>query len=481
MHLSTHIQGTTPLLWGLLLWAGIALLAGCASSPKSAEAPAIEAPADWTSIGADSAAPEPWLEEFDSSELEALVEEALANNAELQRVVAVFGQRIAEARIAGADLMPSADLGLNGARQKISTFGPTSTGGVIFENYDLALNLSWELDLWGRLRNLTSAALARVELTAAELEAARLSLAAQVTKSWLNWIEAQQQVDQAARTAKAYVENQRTLESRFKRGLTEGIELRRIRSLTASAQADLATRRQSRDAAARYLEGLLGRYPSADLDGPMHLPELPSRIPAGLPAELIERRPDLIAAERQLAATERERRAAQKDLLPRISLTAGGGGSSQDFSRLLSGDFRVWSLAGNLTQPIFQGGRILANIDRSTSLAEQARANYRNAALQAFLEVETTLAAESYLREQYQHLERSAAEAKAAEALAWDGYRKGNREFLDTLEAQRSAASARSQMIRARNLLLQNRVDLYLALGGPFAESRSLNNQNKAQ
>lgn len=481
MHLSAHIRNSATPPWRLLPWAAIALLMGCASSPERAEAPAIEAPADWSSISAGSAAPEPWLEAFDSPELEALVAEALANNAELQRVSAVFGQRIAEARIAGADLMPSADLGLNGARQQISTFGPTSTGGVIFENYDPALNLSWELDLWGRLRNLTSAALARVELSAAELEAARLSLAAQVTKGWLNWIEAQQQVDEAARTAEAYLENQRTLESRFKRGLTEGLDLRRIRSLAASAQADLANRRQSRDAAARNLERLLGRYPAADLDGPAQLPELPDRIPAGLPADLIERRPDLIAAERQLAAADREQRAAQKNLLPRISLTASGGTSSQDFNNLLDGDFRVWSLAGNLTQPIFQGGRILANIDRSASLAEQASANYRNAALQAFLEVETTLAAESYLREQYQHLKRAAEEANAAETLAWDRYRKGTSDFLETLDAQRSAAGARSQMIRARNLLLQNRVDLYLALGGPFAESQPLNNRSKAQ
>jgi len=430
--------------------------------------PDINLPAAWTATATTEEVTLGWLSDLNAPELKDLIDAAIAHNADLQRVTAVLGQRIAEARIAGADLMPAASLGLDGARQQISTFGPNSTGGVIFENYNLGPSLSWEIDLWGRLRDLSSAALARVEVSQAELQAARLSLAARVAKAWLSLLEARQQVAEAARTAEAYGQNLQTLESRFQRGLTQGLELRQTRSLATSAKADLAARHKTLDAAKRNLEVLLGRYPEAAIRSDTQLPELPQSIPAGLPADLIQRRPDLIAAERRLAAAAQERRARQKDLLPKISLTASGGTSSQEFDNLLNGDFSVWTLAGNLSQPIFQGGRIRANIDRSASLQDQARAAYRNAALQAFLEVETTLAAEAYLKHEYGYLKAAAEEANAAEAQAWDRYRKGTIDFLNVLDSQRTAAAARSRLINTKNALLQNRIDLYLALGGPF-------------
>jgi NodT family efflux transporter outer membrane factor (OMF) lipoprotein len=443
--------------------------AGCATAPVPSEPPEINLPEAWTAAATSETDLNAWLNDLDAPELKALIAEAMANNAELRRATAVLGQSIAEARIAGAERMPSASLGLDAARRKISTFGPSSTGGVIFENYEFGPNLSWEIDLWGRLRNLTSAALARLEVSRAEWQGARLSLAAQVAKAWFNLIEAKQQAREAARTAEAYRETLNTLESRFQRGLSQGFDLRRTRTLAASAEADLAARERALDAAKRNLEIVLGRYPEAALAPDRELPELPATVPAGLPAELIQRRPDLIAAERRLAAANQDLAARRKELLPKISLTASGGRSSQAFDDLLDSNFSVWSLAGNLSQPIFQGGRIVANIDRSASLEEQARANYLNTALQAYLEVETTLAAETYLREEYNRLETAANEANAAERQAWDRYRKGTTDFLNVLDSQRTAASARARRIRAENLLLQNRIDLYLALGGPFS------------
>lgn len=446
-------------------------LAGCATAPKPSDAPDIELPTAWTAAAKSGPLAQGWLSDFNRPELEALIDEALEHNADFQRVTAVLGQSIAEARLAGADLMPSAGIGLDAAQQRISSFGPTATGGVVFENYSLGLNMSWEIDLWGRLRDLTSAALARIEVSQAELESTRLSLAAQVAKAWFNLIEAERQVAEAKSTTDAYRENLNTLESRFKRGLAQGLDLRRTRTLAASAEADLATRRRSLDAAKRNLEILVGRYPEAELSAGTELPELPAPIPAGIPADLIQRRPDLIAAERNLAAADKELVARKKDLLPKISLTASGGTSSQAFEDLLDSDFSVWSLAGNLSQPIFQGGRILANIDRSASIRDQARAAYLNAALRAFLEVETTLAAEAYLKNEYTYLKAAAEEANAAEAQAWDRYRNGTTDFLNVLDSQRSAATARARLISAKNMLLQNRIDLYLALGGDFNTS----------
>ena len=443
------------------------LFTACATSPDRSEPPAIDLPAAWNSQSFNTA-PTAWLADFNSPQLEALVLEALAQSPSLRATAARFAQSLAQARISGAELKPNAGFGLNGARQKINTFGPSSTGGVIFENYDLALDLRWEIDLWGRLRDQTSAAVARAEGYQADLEAARLSLAAQITKGWLNLIEAKQQLALSEHTAETYRDNQRALESRFKLGLAEGFDLRRIVTQAASAEADTVTRRRTLDQATRNLEVILGRYPTGALDAVITFPSLPPTIPAGLPANLIQRRPDLVSAERQLAATHRELRASKKDLLPKISLTASGGTSSQEFENLLDGDFGVWTLVGNLTQPIFQGGGIRANIDRNTALRDQAAANYRDIALRAFLEVETTLAAEQFIRREQAKLAIAAEEATATDALAWDRYRSGTGDFLSALDAKRTADAARSRLLSVSNILLQNRVDLYHALGGAF-------------
>jgi len=452
----------------ILALAACLLLSACATSPDRSAVPEIDHPSAWTTQSSNQA-PTAWLEDFASPELEALIAEAIANNPNLEATAARFTESLAEAQIAGADLMPSAGLGLKGTRQQISTFGPTSTGGVIFENYDLSLNVSWELDIWGRLRDRTAAALAQAEARIAELRGAKLSLAAQTTKSWFNVIEANQQFDFAESTAQSYAKDQQTLESRFKRGLNTGFEVRRIRTLAANSLADVANRQRGLDVATRNLEILLGRYPEGELIAEPLLPSLPKQVPAGLPAELLERRPDLIAAERQLAATEKELTASKKDRLPQISLTASTGNSTQVFDDLLDGDFSVWSLAGNLAQPIFQGGRLIANVDRNASIRDQAAANYRDIALRAFLEVETTLAAEAYFRNEYKSLRLAAEEAVAAEALAREQYRNGIGDFTGTLDALRSADVAQSRLLSLRNRLLQNRIDLYLALGGSFS------------
>lgn len=453
--------------WIILL--SLLLAAGCASSPEQAPTPDIQEPPEWTAgpIGVEGT-PEAWLQDFEDPILTALVQEALVNNADLKSTAAKFDQSIAEARIAGADRRPSAGLGLNGTRQKISTFGPTSTGGVRFENYNLSLDVSWELDLWGRLFDRTSAAIAQAEASQAELEAARMSLAAQVARAWFNYKAAAEQLALATRTAETYIENLKTGEARFRKGLSEGINLRRTRTQKASAIADVATRKRTLDRAARALEVLLGRYPAASLESGTGLPELPAAIPTGLPSDLLNRRPDLIAAERRLAAADKELLASKKERLPKISLTASGGSSSQEFKNLLDSNFSVWSLGANLAQPIFQGGRIRAGIDRRAALRDQTLANYRATALRAFLEVESTLAAESFLKHEQTQLYLAASEAAAAEKLAKQGYYNGTSEFIVWLDAQRTADSVNSRLIATRNLLLQNRVDLYLALGGPF-------------
>jgi NodT family efflux transporter outer membrane factor (OMF) lipoprotein len=203
---------------------------------------------------------------------------------------------------------------------------------------------------------------------------------------------------------------------------------------------------------------------------PGEYPDAFPEIPAGLPADLVSRRPDLAAAERRLAAAGLRLESSKASLYPRISLTASGGTASEAIGDLLDGDFRVWALIGNLTQPIFEGGRLLADVDRNEAAREEAIYNYAGAVLNAFAEVESVLAAEEYLTEQERALAVAAEQAEAASRLAVDRYRAGLDEYIPVLESQRRTLTNQSTLLETQRIRLENRVDLYLALGGGFKE-----------
>ena len=224
----------------------------------------------------------------------------------------------------------------------------------------------------------------------------------------------------------------------------------------------------------RQLDVLLGRYADDQVIAPNTLPETPAEIPAGLPADLVARRPDLAAAERSVAASEARLQVARKELLPSISLTANTGTSTNALRSLLNGDFSVWGLVSNVVAPLWQGGRLRAQIDRAEAQAAEILATYVNTALVAYAEVETTLAAEAFLSGREQHLVTSVEQARAAERLADERYSAGLDAYITVLDSQRSAFQAEADLIAARRLRLDNRVDLYLALGGGFEQLDSL-------
>ena len=200
---------------------------------------------------------------------------------------------------------------------------------------------------------------------------------------------------------------------------------------------------------------------------------MPPAVPAGVPADLVARRPDLVAAERQVAASEARLRVARRELLPSFSLTANTGTSTNALRTLLNGDFGVWGLVGNVVAPLWQGGRLRAEISRADARVAEVLATYVNTALLAYSEVETALAAEEYLADRVVHLTTSVEQARAAERLADERYRTGLDTYITVLDSQRSAFQAESQLIAARRLRLENRVDLYLALGGGFERLES--------
>ena len=212
----------------------------------------------------------------------------------------------------------------------------------------------------------------------------------------------------------------------------------------------------------------MGRYASGTLSTPSTLPDTPPAIPGGLPAQLVSRRPDLVAAERRIAAARQRLNVARAELYPRLTLTAATGTATSALTDLIDGNFGIWSLLGNLLQPLFQGGRLRAGVDRADARAAEELATYANIALQAFSEVETALAAEEFLRDREGHLEISVEQSRAAERLADDRYRAGLDDYITVLNSQRLALQAEGDLIAARRQRLENRVNLYLALGGGF-------------
>lgn len=486
-----------PLLRATLAAAACALVAGCTAAPPPVVVPdpGVEVPERWQAAATAATAPttpsvEPdddWPRELGGPALAALVAEALEENQDLAAAAARVEAAAAQAVIAGADRRPAADASFNAARRRQSFLGfpipGTSEQVLSTTTTTLAagLNLSWELDLWGRVRAAESAALARAEASTADLAAARLSLAGQVARAWFGLLEAAEQVALAAETAASRRGTRERLRRRYELGLAPPLELRLAIANHAAAEALLAQRRRQLDAAARRVELLVGRYPAGRLPPPFALAageastpiqasdlRAPPPVPAGVPAELLVRRPDLAAAERRLAAAGRDVESAEAARLPRISLTGSAGRQSQELEDLLDDDFSVWSLAAGLLQPIVQGGRLAAAVDLAAARRAEALAAWRSTALIAFAEVEQALAAEGFLAAREAALEEAGEQAAAALALALDRWAAGLADYLTVLESERQALEARVQLLAARRERLEARVDLHLALGGGF-------------
>jgi outer membrane protein, multidrug efflux system len=450
-----------------------ALMAGCARAPQRTYVAGIPEPAAWVAgPGRGGPVVDSWWTLFGDAEMTGAVQEALRANLDLRQFLARLDAAAAQARIVGAPLSPAVDVGAVSQRQQQVFVGlpiPGREGQPLTSRstaHALTFNVSWELDMWGRLRAGQRAALAEVQASEEEYRAALSSVAGQTVKLWLAVAEAKGQRELAQATARNFEVTAGQVRSRYERGLRSALDLRMSLHNEAVAKAVVHLRERELEILTRQLEILLGRYPAGQLTVPDSLPGLPAALPAGLPSELLERRPDLAAAERRLAATLARVDEAKAALFPRISLTAGGGRTSAELEDLLSSQFNVWSLAGNLAQPLLQGGRLQANVTLSEARAREAVEGYRLAVLRAFGEVETALASEQWLERRESDLAEAVEQSQAASRLAEDRYRTGLIDFVTLMEAQRSAFNTESEFIMVRRQRLDNRVDLCLALGG---------------
>jgi len=454
-------------LRSILSVAAAAALAGCAlkSPPQREELaqqslPNLKVPAGWAAQReAPGAVGERWLATFNDPQLDALVQEALAYNPDLQVAAARVEQAAAYVKLAGATLYPQVSLLARGGGK----MGGDSSGlqGV-------GVFLNWELDLWGRVRAGREAAQDQYGSAGLDTEYARQSMAALITKSWFLATEARLQKAIAEDMVGASARQLGLAEDRLRVGTGDEYEV-------ALAQAGLATYWDSvinvdlaYQQSLRALESLAGRYPAAAMSVPVRLAAMPGPVPAGMPSELLERRPDVVAAERRVAAAFYRVEEAKAARLPRISLTAAVTSISSELFVLKQQDNPVWSAGASLLAPLFLGGQLQSQVEIRTAEQKQAIAEYGRVGARAFGEVENALSAGFALEEREAILKRSIAENERALELANIRYRVGSGDLRAVQQQSLALFAARTALLRVQSERLVQRVNLYLALGGSF-------------
>lgn len=361
------------------------------------------------------------------------------------------------------------DTFFSSTRGNQDTTGTQDSGEVLsFESDSYGLNLSfqWEVDIWGKALNSRRAAYK--DYTSAEYELAYLSfsLLTQFVQSYYLTVEARKQFDLSQETVAAFEELLVLVEARFKEGLRSSLDYRLAQSSLAVAQVQLENNRLQYLNALRNLEVLLGRYPSASMELSVEIPSNLPPIPAGLPSELLLRRPDVRSAVTKVESAGYKVAEAKRSLLPSFALTGSAGTSSRELKDVLNGDYGIWNMGLNVTAPLFQGGRLRANLRMNEAQLSQAEIDLVKKSLQALSEVEQSIASEESVSRQLGFLELAVSQAQAAYELSVERYESGLADLITVLNSQNQWFDSQSQFLLMKRLRIESRLRLILALGG---------------
>ncbi|MBB5280725.1 NodT family efflux transporter outer membrane factor (OMF) lipoprotein [Pacificimonas flava] len=452
---------------------------------ESARAALPQVPERWRAI-ATAAGPveNGWVRAFDDPRLLALVEEAQARSTDLQTAVANVQQARAMAAIARAGLYPtlSASAAMTASRIELDLEGLTDGIGMDAAQLpssitsegvgaNLGASASWEVDLWGRIRDGYYAELENLAAARADFRGAQQSVAASVTQAYLTTIEAAAQQELAEETVETAATLYRLVSLQVEVGEIAAAERALARAELASARNGLAQAVRSRRQAIRALEVLLGRYPAAELGNGAYFPEVPRPPGASVPAALLERRPDLYAAERRVAAALYREEQADKASLPSLSLT----GMIQLISQTLDGIFdpaaTLLSAGPGLNVPLFSGWEEVAQAELADARVRSAVANYESVALQAFREVENSLDRGATLRLRHEELTIRVEQLERRYEVELLRYRYGESSLLDVTQIRQRYLTARTDLVQVERALRDQFIELNLALGGWWAES----------
>ncbi len=413
----------------------------------------------------------PWWREFGDETTTELVELALANNPDLHAAAARVIEAEANLRRAGGVRLPQVGYGASASTQQVSFVLPNiGRQQITSTTYGYNFNISWQADLFGRLKRTQQSAWAGLLAEEAAREAVVHSVVAGVVRARVLVATAAWALDITRQITSSWESTTQTVERRYRAGIAGAIELHLARENLASARASEAVIEGQLEQARMALDVLVGRRPGSAEMLPNTMPQLPSLdpVPLGLPAALLDRRPDLRQAELQLSSATYGVGAAVANLYPDLSLTGSAGASADKLNDLTISDGLVYNAIANLVGPLFTGGQRRADVDAAKARAEQATAMYAGAVLNALREVEDALVFGDYTVESFNLTTNRVAEARAADRLAKQRYQRGVETLLTVLETERRLRLAEQAIIVNTADVWNARINLFLALGGAW-------------
>jgi outer membrane protein, multidrug efflux system len=470
--------------WALVL--GLALSGGGCTVGPNYRQPDSPLASTWqeaqqTGIGTRPADLTRWWGAFNDPLLNSLIERAVGTNLDLRQAQARIREARAARAVTAAGEWPTVDVSgsYNRIRSSENAFavspqgggGPSSfSGGDLDQNfYRAGFDASWEIDVFGGVRRSVEAADANVEASVEDRRNTLVTLLGDVAKNYIDVRGFQSRMEVARANLKAQQETLDLTRIRFQAGLASDLEVAQAEGQLNTTAAQIPTLESSLKQAAHRLDVLLGSQPGAlwdELAKQAAIPVLPSEVLVGLPSELLRRRPDIRRAERQLAAATAQVGAAMADLFPKFSLIGAAGLQSISASDWFSGGSRFWSVGPSIRWPLFDAGRIRANIEVRSAQQEQALTQYEKTILAALEDVENSLV--NYSREQarYRSLRDAVAANRRAVSMANELYTQGLVDFLNVLENQRSLYASENDLAQSEATMAANLVALYKALGG---------------
>jgi len=462
--------------------AGLAMLAGCSMAP-SYEPPTIGAPAAYKEIeGWTQATPmdgQPrgsWWSIFDDpvlNDLEARMEQASPS---LAAALARYDQARAAARGTRADLFPTVTMGAEAVRERLSGRRPQANGSATNDDFTVGASLDYELDLWGRVRNSVRASQAEAAATGDDLASARLSLQATVADAYFRLRGLDAETALLRQTVEAYGRAFDLTNTRHSGGIASGVDVSRARTILSDARAQLASVINERALVEHEIAVLIGAVAS-DFSIPVAIQPLqPPAIPVGAPSELLQRRPDIAAAERRMAAANARIGVARAAFFPSLTLGASGGFEASH-GQLFDAPSRYWALGPlSALMTVFDVGRRQAGVRISEAEYDEAAADYRSSVLSAFRDVEDGLSSARNMEEQAKNQSDASTAANRTRDLALIRYRDGASDYLDVVTAQTAALDAERALISLQAQRMRNSIALVRAVGGGFDSSATNGN-----
>jgi NodT family efflux transporter outer membrane factor (OMF) lipoprotein len=453
---------------GLVALAVALSVSACAVGPAYVR-PAIDAPVafkegqgEWVhAVPADTLERGPWWELFGDPQLNDLASRVEVSNQTVAQAVARYAQARALVAQQRASLFPTVNL--TASRDRSGGGGDTPTRG----SYQFAIGTSWEPDVWGRLRSGVEAARAGEQASAADLQAARLSAQGELATNYFNLRELDVARALQAQTIAGYERTARITQNRYEAGIVARTDVLQAETQLANARADLLSLERQRAQLEHAIAVLVGQAPANFSIAPMNVqPGVVPDIPFDVPSTLLQRRPDIAAAERRAAQANEQIGIAQAAWFPSLRLTGDVGAGAAHLSDLFSASALAWSLGASLAQTIFNAGATRAQVESARAAFEEAAARYRQTVLTAFQDVEDQLAASRVLQQQLALREQASRAADLVEQQVLNRYQAGQVSFTEVVTAQVTAANARRALAQARSDRQVAAVALIQALGG---------------